>query len=39
MGNRGGGRDKERKKIDDDEGGMYQGRGKERRKKIRIFLF
>ena len=23
----------------DDEGGMYQGRGKERRKKIRIFLF
>ena len=29
---------KEAKRYDDDEGGMYQGRGKERRKKIRIFL-
>ena len=38
MSNGGGGRDKESKKIDDGEGGMYQGRGKERRKKIRIFL-
>ena len=29
---------KEAKRYDDDEGGMYQGRGKERRKKIRIFF-
>ena len=40
MGSGGGGRDKESKKrYNDDEGGMDQGRGKERRKKIRIFLF
>ena len=30
---------KKAKRYDDDEGGMYQGKGKERRKKIRIFLF
>ena len=30
---------KKAKRYDDDEGGMDQGRGKERRKKIRIFLF
>jgi len=30
---------KKAKRYDDDEGGMDHGRGKERRKKIRIFKF
>ena len=29
---------KKAKRYDDDEGGMYQGKGKERRKKIRNFF-
>ena len=38
MGNGGGGRDKKAKRYDDDEGGMDQGRGKDK-KKVRFFYF